>query len=143
MTQYHACVHVHVCVCVRLCVCVCVCMCVPTDTALVQETLSEIRHPCMVQALESFIVVESAFTLPFPQASLLTQFHFSVLFLTHTSHTHAHTHTHTHTHTSHTHSDQPEGNHHYHQLRHHHMGPTSSQLQSVLTWRSNRQHTSV
>ena len=42
-----------------------------------------------------------------------------------------------------THSDQPEGSQHYYQLHHHRMGPTTSQLQSVLTWRSNRQHTSV
>ena len=48
-----------------------------------------------------------------------------------------------HTRTTHTHSDQLEGNQHHYQLCHHHMGPTTSQLQSVLTRRSNRQHTSV
>ena len=49
-----SCVCACACVCAYVCVSVCVSACVyniPTDMASVQETLSEVSNPCMVQAL--------------------------------------------------------------------------------------------
>ena len=105
VTQYHACVHVRVCVRTFVSLCVCMHVCTYRHSLSARDTIgnqasmhgasTNFTHSLtQSNKLQSFIVVESAFTLHgFPVDT--------IPFLCCSSHTH-HTHTHTHTHITHT-----------------------------------------